>query len=103
MTPNISDVARQHLVLLATESHVHEPVITILRGRLITGEDTGWSVALIERASLGSLPVAVIPRRGGTPGGPQCIACHPWETLLDRATQRATRPGAVAGGFGLLR
>ena len=52
MTLRISDSARERLTGLILETDLEVPVVTVLRGRYLTGEDTGWSVALIELANL---------------------------------------------------
>ena len=54
MTLRISAPARRRLTELIVETGLETPVVTVLRGRYLTGEDTGWSVALIEQAHLKS-------------------------------------------------
>ena len=54
MTLRISAPARRRLTELIVETGLETPVVTVLRGRYLTGEDTGWSVALIELANLKS-------------------------------------------------
>ena len=59
MSLRMSENARSHLMRLTWEAQLKQPVVTIVRGHSVDGEDMGWSVGLIERAKLVNQPVAI--------------------------------------------